>query len=31
MDCSRTPTRDLEAWLDFAPEFSQAMARQVRA
>ncbi len=30
MDCSRTPTRDLEAWLDLAPEFSQAIARQVR-
>lgn len=31
MDCSRTPTRDPETWLDLAPEFSQAMARQVRA
>jgi len=31
MDCSRTPTRDPEIWLDLAPEFSQAMARQVRA
>jgi len=30
MDCSRTPTRDPETWLDLAPEFSQAMARQVR-
>lgn len=30
MDCSRTPTRDPEAWLDLAPVFSQAMARQVR-
>ena len=31
MDCSRTPTRDPETWLDLAPEASQAMARQVRA
>lgn len=31
MDCSRTPTHDPETWLDLAPEFSQAMARQVRA
>ncbi|MBL9180288.1 MAG: DUF1801 domain-containing protein [Verrucomicrobiaceae bacterium] len=31
MDCSRTPTRDPETWLDLAPGFSQAMARQVRA
>jgi hypothetical protein len=31
MDCSRTPTRDPETWLDLAPEYSQAMARQVRA
>lgn len=31
MDCSRTPTRDPETWLDLAPAFSQAMARQVRA
>ncbi len=31
MDCSRTPTRDPETWLDLAPESSQAMARQVRA
>lgn len=31
MDCSRTPTRDPETWLDLAPEFSQTMARQVRA
>lgn len=31
MDCSRTPTRDPETWLDLAPEFSQGMARQVRA
>lgn len=30
MDCSRTPTRDPETWLDMAPAFSQAMARQVR-
>ncbi|HEY1050208.1 MAG TPA: YdeI/OmpD-associated family protein [Prosthecobacter sp.] len=30
MDCARTTTRDPEAWLDNAPEFSQAMARQVR-
>ncbi len=31
MDCSRTPTRDPETWLDLAPEASQAMARQVRS
>jgi uncharacterized protein YdeI (YjbR/CyaY-like superfamily) len=31
MDCSRTPTRDPETWLDLAPEFSQGLARQVRA
>ncbi len=31
MDCSRTPTRDPETWLDLAPEASHAMARQVRA
>jgi len=31
VDCSRTPTRDPESWLDLAPEASQAMARQVRA
>jgi len=31
MDCSRTPTRDPETWLDLAPEFSQTIARQVRA
>lgn len=31
MDFSRTPTRDPETWLDLAPAFSQAMARQVRA
>jgi uncharacterized protein YdeI (YjbR/CyaY-like superfamily) len=31
MDCSRTPTRDPETWLDLAPEFSQTMTRQVRA
>lgn len=31
MDCSRTPTRDPETWLDLAPEASQAMARQLRA
>ena len=30
MDFSRRPTQDPEAWLDFAPEFSQSMARQVR-
>lgn len=30
MDCARTTTRNPEAWLDNAPEFSQAMARQVR-
>lgn len=30
MDFSRKPTQDPEAWLDFAPEFSQSMARQVR-
>lgn len=30
MDCSRTPTRDPETWLDLAPPFSQGMARQVR-
>jgi len=30
MDCARTSTRDPETWLDLAPEFSQAMARQVR-
>lgn len=30
MDCARTTTRDPEAWLDNAPECSQAMARQVR-
>lgn len=30
MDVSRTNTRDPEAWLDLAPEFSQVMARQVR-
>lgn len=30
MDCARPITRDPETWLDFAPEFSQAMARQVR-
>ena len=30
MDCSRTPTRDPETWLDLAPDFSQALARQVR-
>lgn len=30
MDCSRSPTRDPETWLDLAPEASQAMARQVR-
>ncbi|MBE2285261.1 MAG: DUF1801 domain-containing protein [Prosthecobacter sp.] len=30
MDCSRTPTRDPETWLDLAPEFSQVLARQVR-
>lgn len=30
MDCARTTTRDPEAWLDNAPEFSQAMARQMR-
>lgn len=30
MDCARTTARDPEAWLDNAPEFSQAMARQVR-
>ena len=30
MDCSRTPTRDPETWLDLAPDFSQGMARQVR-
>lgn len=31
MDCSRTPTRDPETWLDLAPEFSHGLARQVRA
>jgi uncharacterized protein YdeI (YjbR/CyaY-like superfamily) len=31
MDCSRTPTRDPETWLDLAPEASQVLARQVRA
>lgn len=31
MDCSRTTTRDPETWLDRAPAFSQAMAREVRA
>ena len=31
MDCSRTPTRDPETWLDLAPEASQAMARPGRA
>ena len=30
MDCARTSSRDPETWLDLAPEFSQAMARQVR-
>jgi len=30
MDCSRTSTRDPKTWLDLAPEYSQAMARQVR-
>jgi uncharacterized protein YdeI (YjbR/CyaY-like superfamily) len=30
MDCARTSTRDPETWLDLAPAFSQAMARQVR-
>ncbi|MBK8095194.1 MAG: YdeI/OmpD-associated family protein [Verrucomicrobiaceae bacterium] len=31
MDCSRTPTRDPETWLDLAPPFSQNMAREVRS
>ena len=31
MDCSRTPTRDPETWLDLAPAFSQTMAREVRS
>lgn len=30
MDFSRRPTQDPEAWLDFAPDFSQPMARQLR-
>ncbi|WP_395752631.1 DUF1801 domain-containing protein [Prosthecobacter sp.] len=30
MDVARPITRDPETWLDFAPEFSQTMARQVR-
>lgn len=30
MDVARPLTRDPETWLDLAPEFSQAMARQVR-
>lgn len=30
MDLSRPATRDPETWLDYAPEFSQGMARQVR-
>lgn len=30
MDYSPKPTRDPETWLDLTPDFSQAMARQVR-
>lgn len=30
MDVARTSTRDPETWLDLAPDFSQAMVRQVR-
>ncbi|MCF7788964.1 MAG: YdeI/OmpD-associated family protein [Prosthecobacter sp.] len=30
MDFARPSTGDPETWLDFAPEFSQALARQVR-
>jgi hypothetical protein len=31
MDCSRPKTRDPDEWLEIAPEFSRAMATELRA